>query len=262
MKTFALVSRQDATSEKLAKHIRTVLNEHMQYDANRPDLVISIGGDGTMLEACHRHAASLDHTSFVGLHTGTLGFYTNYAADECDLLLDDILTKTPEQTERSLLDVYLNERWVDIALNEMRVEENRFTMVLDVYLKDYFFERFRGNGICVCTPAGSTGYNRSLGGSIVCAGLKSMQLSEVAGIHHNQFRSLQSSLGLDDSFTVTLIPRASRHAILGIDRDVYEISQGDTVKVSISNRSMKFANYRPIPLSQRLRRSFINDDQW
>ena len=83
-KTFALVSRQDATSEKLAKHIRTVLNEHMQYDANRPDLVISIGGDGTMLEACHRHAASLDHTSFVGLHTGTLGFYTNYAADECD----------------------------------------------------------------------------------------------------------------------------------------------------------------------------------
>lgn len=262
MKTFAVVSRQDTTSDNLSAHICQVLSKYMTYSADKPDLVFSIGGDGTMLEACHRYAANLDQTSFIGLHTGTLGFYTNYAANECDLMLEDVLTKTPEVTERSLLDVYLNDQLVDIALNEMRVEENRATMVLDVYLKDYFFERFRGNGICICTPAGSTGYNRSLGGSIVCAGLKSMQLSEIAGIHHNQFRSLQSSLVLDDSFTVTLKPQASQHAILGIDRNVYDLKQSDEVKVRVSKRSMKFASYRPIPLSQRLRRSFINDDQW
>lgn len=259
---YAICRRDDTRTDKLANKIMNGLNGVLDYDENNPDLVISVGGDGTMLEAFHRYRNQLDSTCFLGIHTGTLGFYTNYDASECDLMIEDIIKDDLKVKDRSLIEVYLNGQFLDYALNEMRVEENRRTMVMDILLNDAFLERFRGNGICICTPAGSTGYNRSLAGSIVCTSLRSMELSEIAGIHHNQFRSLQSSLVLDERFVVTLAPHQSEHSILGIDRNVYQLNCEDVVEVRVSKKVAHFAYYRPLQLGTRLRRAFINDDQW
>ncbi len=63
------------------------------YDEEHPDIVISVGGDGTMIYSIHRYEHVLNDVSFVGIHTGTLGFFTDYLKDEYKQLVKDILQK-------------------------------------------------------------------------------------------------------------------------------------------------------------------------
>ena len=56
------------------------------------------------------------------------------------------------------------------------------------------FERFRGDGLCISTPSGSTAYNKALGGAIIHPSLKAIQLAEMASINNRVFRTIGSPL--------------------------------------------------------------------
>ena len=259
MKRFAIVKKDDDLSLQRSQEIRAGLEKYLIYDEKTPDLVISIGGDGTMLDACHQYLYRMNETMFVGVHTGSLGFYTDYDHNEWQTLVNDILKDEWSEDPRSLLKIETGDD-VYYALNEMRIEENHRTMVCDVYINDEFLECFRGNGLCICTPSGSTAYNRSLGGSIIAASIPSMQLSEIAGIHHNAYRSLQSSLVLDEHAVITFKPRPWCGMILGIDRLVKTIDKNHPeIRVSVAKESIRFARFRRTSLCHRLRRAFISE---
>lgn len=258
MKTFTIVKKNDELSLKRYHQIKEALSQTLIYDEKNPDLVISIGGDGTMLDACHQYMHQIEHTYFVGVHTGTLGFYADYDHSDWQKLVADIQKGEWQIDRRSLLKVETADA-VTYALNEFRLEENHRTMVCDLYLNDEFLERFRGNGLCISTPSGSTAYNRSLGGSIVAASIPSLQLSEIAGIHHNAYRSLQSSLVLDGQVRVTLKPHPGCGMIMGIDRETIPFNRQEPIHVSVSERSVSFVHFHQVTLCQRLRRAFISE---
>lgn len=259
MKSFAIVTKKDELSLNISQEIKKALESFMFYDEKMPELVISIGGDGTMLDACHQYMDCLDETYFVGVHTGTLGFYTDYDHSDWEKLVQDILKGEFKVDESSILEVKTKSKTF-YALNEMRLEENHRTMVCDVYINHEFLECFRGNGLCVSTPSGSTAYNRSLGGSVVAASIPSLQLSEIAGIHHNAYRSLQSSIVLDKNAIITLKPHGGWGMILGIDRWTEPFdSEYDEIDVSVSEKTVKFARFNHVSLCQRLRRAFISE---
>src|SRR5699024_2970461 len=139
------------------------------YDQEDPELVISIGGDGTFLEAFRRYIHKLDKTAFLGIHTGHLGFYTDWMSDEVEKLVIEI-AKTPfHVVEYPLLEVTI--RFTDeekeesfLALNETTIKTVEGSVVFDVQIRGEHFETFRGDGLCVSTPSGSTAYNKALGG--------------------------------------------------------------------------------------------------
>ena len=94
---FAITSKGDAKSNTLMQRMRTYLQDfHLEYDEDQPDIVISVGGDGTLLYAFHRYSNRLDKTAFVGVHTGHLGFYADWTPDEIEKLVI-ALAKTPFQ---------------------------------------------------------------------------------------------------------------------------------------------------------------------
>ena len=65
----------DSNSNTLMHRLKTyLLDFNLIYDENEPDIVISVGGDGTLVYAFHRYSSRLDKTAFVGIHTGHLGF--------------------------------------------------------------------------------------------------------------------------------------------------------------------------------------------
>lgn len=259
MVRYAVVNRKDDFSMKRKAQICQALDKHWVYDEENPELVISIGGDGTMLDACHQYITRWDSTLFIGMHTGTLGFYTDYKADEWEVLVADLLTEKWHVEKRSLIEVDTGCHQY-YALNEVRLEENHRTMVCDVDINGEFLECFRGNGLCVSTPSGSTAYNRSLGGSVIVSSLPSLQLAEIAGIHHNAYRSLQSSLVLDEHAEITLRPQRSHGMILGIDRLTEPFDyENVAVKIKVSKRTINFAHFGRVSFCQRLRRSFISE---
>ena len=80
---FFIVSKGDTKSNALKdKMMNYMVDMGMTPDEKAPDIVISVGGDGTLLQAFHRYQHLLDHTAFVGVHTGHLGFYADWLPQE------------------------------------------------------------------------------------------------------------------------------------------------------------------------------------
>ena len=243
MKQYALVIKQDQLSHQIAKEIKVQLNGIMEYNQENPDLVISVGGDGTMLLSVHQYLNK--NVNFVGVHTGTLGFFTDFQKDEVMELVKAIKNEKKE-------DIYF-------ALNEMRIDYGYTTQVIDVYINDELLEVFRGNGLCVSTPSGSTAYNKSIGGAVIYPGTPLMQLTEVAGIQHNAYRSLGSSLILDASNVVKLVGHNFEQVYLGIDHLSYRIEDVESIEIKIAKETINFIEYKGKSFIQRIRRAFINE---
>lgn len=256
MQRYAIVERGDEASAKLSKKLRKDLDAFLTYDELHPELVISVGGDGTMLRSVHDYIDQLQEVAFVGIHTGTLGFFTDYTIDEANLLVYDIKDKALTVEKRSMIEIEFHEQKF-YALNEMRLENSIHSQVIDVFINGEHLETFRGNGLCVSTPSGSTAYNKSIHGAIMAPGPELMQISEIAGINHNAYRSLGSSLILNDSQHVRLETQNYQNAVLCIDLDAFHLEENVTIDVSMSKKYARFASYRQVSFVDRLKKAFL-----
>lgn len=142
-------------------------NKEFERDDENPDVVITIGGDGTLLGAVHHYKSQLDHIRFAAIHTGHLGFYTDWRDFQAGELIESLKHDQGESVSYPLLDVTLEKTdgTIDyhIALNEATLRKVNGTLVCEVLINGELFENFRGDGVCVATPTGSTGVNKSLG---------------------------------------------------------------------------------------------------
>ena len=83
-----LIANRNPQSQKVLHKLREKLKkQHFIINDTNPDIVISIGGDGMLLSAFHKYENQLDKVRFVGVHTGHLGFYTDYRDFELDQLV-------------------------------------------------------------------------------------------------------------------------------------------------------------------------------
>lgn len=256
MERFDVIVRNDSKSQTLADEIKRKLIENgRRVDSVNPELIICVGGDGTLLNAFHDKLNQLESVSFVGIHTGTLGFSTDYTIEEVDELIEDICTKVPQIDLKRVLQVecYNGDRnHVFYALNEIRVENIVKTQGMDVFINDDYFESFRGNGICVSGQHGSTAYNRSIGGAVIYPGLDLLQMTEISGIHHRHARSLNAPLVMNSDATISLRNDSFKHALLCYDHLHIHLDLIDRIDIFNSNMTMKFARYRSIPHLKRL----------
>lgn len=257
MKTFAIVIRPDDKSKEVAEKIRLKLLGSMIQDDSNPELCIAVGGDGTFLYAVHQYLDILDQVSFVGVHTGTLGFFTDYCFDEVDECIDDILKNEFKIIESQLLEIDVDQNKHKLyALNEMRVENSTKTQIIDITINGEKLETYRGTGICVCTQIGSTAYNRSVQGAVIQEGLPVIQISEIAGIHHREFQSLGSPLVLKEDSIVTLESDNFNGTFLCTDADWITLDAKHKVTCKLSNKSVRMARYRKVSYIERLKNLF------
>ena len=177
---YSVVAKKDAKSHAVEEKIKERLQSSgWIYDKAEPQLVICVGGDGTLLYGVHQYLHRISEVNFLGIHTGTLGFFTDYTEEELEECLHDVLEKEPVIFESGLLKIKLdNNPNPYYALNEMRVENIVKSQIMDIYVDGEFFETCRGSGICLSTQAGSTAYNRSPEEQLVDCGLSLRKASE------------------------------------------------------------------------------------
>ncbi len=253
--------RTDEKSKEILNEVtRRITSLGHQLVSDHPDLVITIGGDGTMLHAIHTYLEKNQHPKFVGIHTGTLGFFTDYESTELDAFFNDFNQKPKVNKVRLLeADIEYNDgrpmRKI-FALNEIRVENILQTQLLDVYIDDAFLERFRGNGLCVSGQIGSTAYNRSIQGAIIDDSLEAIQLTEISGIHHKHYRSLNSPLILNAHKEVVLRSDTFEKAMMVYDHLYIDLFNVKKVSIHLSQRVVKFARFRNYSYFARLRNLF------
>ena len=155
-----------------------VIFEDINESAKSADIVLAIGGDGTILR-CAKLLIGTD-TKLLGINTGTLGFMAGLEADQLDKL-SLLTTGEYEISHRMTLDVVYHGKDGDITatvLNEVSARSGSFHICdFDVFADDYLIGRYRADGVLFSTPSGSTAYALSAGGPVIEPDLECIEMT-------------------------------------------------------------------------------------
>lgn len=244
-KKIALLASRNPKSEAVSKELWTKLkNANFILTPKNPDIVISIGGDGMLLSAFHKYEKLIDRVRFVGIHTGHLGFYTDYRDFEVDKLIENLKLDTGARVSYPILNVkvkLLDGRIIEArALNEATIKRLSKTMVADVIINNVPFERFRGDGISVSTPTGSTAYNKSLGGAVLHPTIEALQIAEVASLNNRVYRTLGSSIVVPKKDKIVIEPKHSDRYSIAVDNKTYVYDNIEKIEYQIDQHKIHF----------------------
>lgn len=149
------------------------------------DLLISIGGDGTILRAI-TYVRDLG-IPIVGINTGRLGFLATIQTNQIESAMRSILEKQFKISERTLLSIQTNPENKDIlhtnfALNEIAVSRKNTTSMITVatHLNEEYLTSYWADGLIVSTPTGSTGYSLSCAGPVISPDANNFVLTPIA----------------------------------------------------------------------------------
>ena len=218
--------------------------------AQDADLLISLGGDGTILRSVELLGGA--PVPILGVNMGTLGYLTEIEPEELIERLERWLNRDDKSEivldERMMLAVTLksqhkSQTWR--ALNEAVIERQQsgHTVWLDVTINHEVFARYSADGVIVATPTGSTAYSMSARGPVVSPRHKAMLLTPVSP--HMLF---DRSLVLGPTETLSMQVVGTRPAELAIDgRHVASLDQGDVVSFEADSCSAHFVRFTQQP---------------
>lgn len=215
--------------EAEALKIPAVNSEQFCNDAQ---MVLVIGGDGTMLRAARTVYSK--ETPILGINQGYLGFLTEVEVEHLDAALEQLLRGNYQVERRMMLNakVYRNDVCIaDInALNDMVVTKGALSRIIrtELYLDGHMVERHYGDGLIFSTPTGSTGYSLSAGGPIV---YPSVDVCIMTPICSHSLISRPMIFSPDHTLTVRM-EAVSAPAMLTVDgQNGVELEQGDLIQI-------------------------------
>lgn len=265
MLNYVVLSRGDRLSNELTERFhRLAAGRGFIRNDKKPDMVISIGGDGTLLHAFHTYLERIEEVAFVGVHTGHLGFYADWQADELEELVRMMAEQQPKLVHYPLAQIELDTPEGTtgyLALNEFTLKGVDGTLVVQVNINDEPFEMFRGDGMVISTPTGSTAYNKSLNGAVIHPSIPSLQLAEIASINNRVYRTLGTSVILPQHHHCDLLSKKDQRLLLTIDHLNIQRSDIRSIRCSVAESRVSFARYRPFPFWNRVRDAFIDTNE-
>lgn len=149
----------------------------------KPDLVLSVGGDGTFLETVLKVKDM--GIPVAGVNTGRMGFLANIPGEEIGGSVSQLCNNEYELIERSLLEITkpsgLFEDYPATALNEITIQKASLSMItIHVYVNDAMLNTYWADGLIISTATGSTAYNLSAGGPILTPADKNIIISPIS----------------------------------------------------------------------------------
>ena len=207
---------------------------------NSFDLLVSIGGDGTILRAI-TFVKDLD-IPIIGINTGRLGFLATIQVNQIEKAIQDIIDGNYKISERSLLSVETSPKNNDIislnfALNEIAVSRKNTTSMITVetYLDGEYLTSYWSDGLIVSTPTGSTGYSLSCGGPVITPGAGSFALTPIAP-HNLSARPLI----IPDSTEIQLkVDGREEQHLVSLDSRIATLDNGTIIKIKKANFKIK-----------------------
>ena len=131
--------------------------------------------------------------------------------------------------------------------------------MINVIDLDELFERFRGDGLCVSTPTGSTAYNKSLGGAVIHPSLDVIQLTEIGSLNNLVYRTISSPMIVPVNDWITIVPNQASDFFMTVDQENIYGKQIEQIMFKVSKRKIRFAKYRHTEFWRRVQAAFIGD---
>lgn len=148
----------------------------------KSDIIVSIGGDGTMLATAFK--AHAFNKPVLGLNLGKLGFLVETDISQMESVINLLKKKKYTVEERMVLNATCDVPQCDklIAVNDLVIEKGGYPKMIEItaWVDDEYVTTFSADGLIVATPTGSTGYSLSTGGPIVAPTTKAITLSPIS----------------------------------------------------------------------------------
>ena len=260
-------------TEQIKHHITrmgAVCNVYDQYNRNVTSIdipegtqcILVIGGDGTILAAARMLVGNT--IPLLGINLGTLGFLADVNLADLSKTLD-LLLKDQYQVENRIMltaEVYKQgeKAATYIALNDFNINRCGASRVigLKVGINGSTIDCYRADGVIVCTPTGSTGYNLSAGGPIINPTCKNFVITPICP-HSLTARSIV--LAKEDVVTVEIEQIRSNikeEAIISFDgREGLSIVPGDQVKIYKTQEVTPFNKKKEVSFVQMLKEKLL-----
>ena len=183
----AQILQNHGASVLMCEDLRTVCNAAgvvylpLEQCLERTDVILTIGGDGTIL---HEANLSLKHAKpILGINLGRCGFLATCEVSEMESKLPAVARGEFQLDNRMLLYAHVlgHDGWEGHALNDVVVTKGRLQQAIDfsIYCDDILVEHYRGDGVIVATPTGSTAYSMAAGGPILDSQTKGVVVTPI-----------------------------------------------------------------------------------
>jgi NAD+ kinase len=227
---------------------RTLLPPH------EPDLVIVLGGDGTLLSAAR--AFALTETPILSVNLGSLGFLTEIPLADLYATLENWINGVADIDLRTMMHAALVRDGQAIrewdALNDVVVAKGTIARMADytIHIDDQLVATFRADGVICSTPTGSTAYNLAANGPIVMPSVDCMLVTPICP-HLLTIRPMVMPGGSSITITVEGVPN---QIFLTVDgQEAVELLLGDEVRCCRSAHAVRLLRLRPNGLFNVLR---------
>ena len=229
-------------------------NEYSTFDTpqklkENADIILSIGGDGTLLATITLVRDS--GIPILGINTGTLGFISSVSTDQIEYAINHLLKGEYTIKNRTLLQLNSENNLfgdTNFALNEVTILKKDTSSMIRVhaFLDDEFINTYWADGLIISSPTGSTGYSLSCGGPIVLPGTNNFIITPIAP-HNLNVRPIIVS----DKSKITLkVSEKDELALVALDSRSRAIGPGLELTI-------KKAQYK-VKLIQFEKQSFIS----
>lgn len=216
--------------EKIVEKQYNTFSSHTDLN-NSFDILISIGGDGTILRAATFVRDS--GIPILGVNAGRLGFLAKVQKENIGAFLQIVLEKKYTISERSLLtiDCSPNNAEIDInfAMNEVAVSRKDTTsmITIETFLNGEYLNSYWADGLIIATPTGSTGYSLSCGGPILTPEVKGLVVTPIAP-HNLNARPLV----IPDNIEITLkVSGREAQYLVSLDSRITSVNNNSVIKI-------------------------------
>ncbi len=223
----------DEISARALDYDRQIEIEHIGEEAN---FIIVLGGDGTLLSVS-RHGKG-NEVPVLGINLGSLGFLTETSVEELRVMLNAVLNGKYNISKRIMIDVSVVREKENVfefnILNDAVITKDALARIIDIetYVNDDYLATFRGDGLILSTPTGSTGYSLSAGGPILYPSLKNIIVTPICP---HMLTNRPIILPENTTIRAILLSRDER-VILTLDGQIgFPLEYGDEVIVKQSS---------------------------
>lgn len=222
------------------------------------DLLISIGGDGTILRAV-TYVRDLS-IPIIGINTGRLGFLATIQENNVVFAINEILNGNYRVSERTLISITTspqNEDLIDfnVALNEITVSRKNTTsmITIETSLNNEYLTSYWADGLIISTPTGSTGYSLSCGGPVIMPGSDNFVLTPIAP-HNLNARPLI----IPDTTEVTLkVSGRETNHLISLDSRIATLSNETNITIKKANFKVKIIELNNESFLNTLRKKLL-----
>lgn len=213
---------------------------HADLEHQKPDYLISLGGDGTMLETVDFVRDS--GTPVLGVNTGRLGFLASVYKEDYTAAINKLLTKNYVLDARALLELQTPSDLfeLNVALNECTLvkKDSSSMMSIDVDVNGVFLNSYWADGLIISTPTGSTAYSLSCGGPLLVPSSDSFILTPIAP-HNLNVRPIV--IGGDSVLSLRVRGRDKQN-IISLDSRMATLQTGDEVVLRKAKYNLNLVN--------------------